>query len=114
MESFPTISQRLSAIPRLVWFVSLVVAVSAVAIFIFDFAVGTVAGYALFALFCGSHFFMHGSHGAEDKDHAPSNSSLHGHPEKATAPKAAQDRQTVGDLYEGSRPAHSDHSKGCH
>jgi len=75
MESFPTISQRLSAIPRLVWFVSLVVVASLVAIFMLNFAVGAVAGYALFALFCGSHFFMHGSHGAEHKDHPPSNTT---------------------------------------
>jgi hypothetical protein len=114
MESFPTISQRLSAIPRLVWFVSLVVVVSAVAIFMFNFAVGTVASYALFALFCGSHFFMHGPHGTEHKDREPSNPSLQDQAEKAPSPRAAQDRRTVGDLYEGSRPAHADHSKGCH
>ena len=114
MESFPTISQRLSAIPRLVWFVSLVVVASLVAIFMLNFAVGAVAGYALFALFCGSHFFMHGSHGAEHKDHPPSNTTFHSQSERAAAPSEAQDRRTGGDLNEESRPAHSDHPKGCH
>jgi len=98
MEFVPTISGRLSRIPRLVWIGALIGVVALIAIFGFNFAAGTVVSYAFFALLCGSHLFMHGSHGGQQHtNHAPSSLSSQARPEKAIA---------TGD--------HADHSKGCH
>lgn len=98
MESFPTISERLARIPRMVKIGGLVVVLSLVAIFVFNLAVSTVIGYAFFALLCGSHLFMHGAHGAQPhQDHAPAGASTQGRPQMAAS---------SGD--------HANHSKGCH
>ena len=98
MQSFSPISQFLSRVPPFVKLLALIGIVSVVAIFAFNVAVGTVTGYAIFALLCGSHLFMHGSHGShQHQDHGPSDPSSQIQPDKAT-----------------STEGHADHSMGCH
>ncbi|HLE73555.1 MAG TPA: DUF2933 domain-containing protein [Anaerolineales bacterium] len=62
MQPFSPISEFVARVPPFVKVLVLVGAVSFVAIFAFNVAVGTVLGYSIFALLCGSHLFMHGSH----------------------------------------------------
>lgn len=66
MQSFSPIPEFLSRVPPFAKLVALIGIVSFVAIFVFNLAVGTVISYAIFALLCGSHLFMHGS----NREHA--------------------------------------------
>ena len=98
MQTFSPFLERLSRVRLLIRMLALTVIASFIAIFAFNVALSTVAAYALFALFCGSHLFMHGSHGGQQHtNHASSNSSPQALSEKAT-----------------STEDHADHSKGCH
>ncbi len=98
MQPFSPISEFLSRVPPLVKMLVLIGAVSFVAIFAFNVAVGTVISYAIFALLCGSHLFMHGSHGShQHQEHTASGPSSHVLSDKAP-----------------STEEHANHSKGCH
>ena len=97
MQSFSPISQFLSRVPPFVKLLALIGIVSVVAIFAFNVAVGTVTGYAIFALLCGSHLFMHGSHGS------------HQHPGQGSSDPSSRTQP-----YKASAEDHVDHSTGCH
>ena len=63
MEHHPPTTDRPVRIPPIAWILGLGLIVALAAIFVFNVPLSTVGYFALFALFMGSHFFMHGSHG---------------------------------------------------
>ena len=97
MEFLPSIKARLARVPLFVKLLVLVGLASLVAIFAFNVAVGTVTSYAIFALLCGSHLFMHGSHGS------------HQHPDQGSSDPSSRTQP-----YKASAEDHTDHSTGCH
>ena len=97
MEFLPSIKARLARVPPFVKLLVLIGIVSLVAIFAFNVAAGTVTSYAIFALLCGSHLFMHGSHGS------------HQHPDQGSSDPSSRTQP-----YKASAEDHTDHSTGCH
>jgi hypothetical protein len=98
MESHPSVTDRPFRIPSIVWLLGIGLIAALVAIFVFNVAVSTVAYYGFFALFAGSHFFMHGSHAG----HGDSAGHQHG-PASNTVESDKSDTN-----------AHSRHTGGCH
>lgn len=96
MRSFSFVLERLARVPPFVRILALTVAVSFVAVLAFKVAIATVTAYALFALLCGSHLFMHGSHGGHH-DHKTYRSTPQGDP---TVVNPSEDQ--------------ADHQMGCH
>ena len=94
MESHPSVTDRPMRIPPIVWFLGLGLIAALVAIFIFNVAFSTVTYYGFFALMIGSHFFMHGSHGA------------HG--------GAGHQHGPVSNTPESDKNEHAGHTGGCH
>jgi len=99
----PQTSERPVHIPPVVWFLGLGLLAALVAIFAFNVPLGTVGYYALFALFIGGHFFMHGSHGGHG-GHADQ-----GQPARSTTSAEESARAAQPDADE-----HAGHSGGCH
>lgn len=58
-----TVSEKPFRIPTIVWILVGGLIIALAAIFVFGVPAGTVGYYSLFALFMGSHFFMHAGHG---------------------------------------------------
>lgn len=103
MERHPPATVRPVRIPPIVWILGLGLIIALVAIFVFSVPLGTVGYYALIAVFIGSHFFMHGSHGGHG-DHA-------GHDRRAEAPANVDGPAGAAQ----SKPdEHAGRSGGCH
>ena len=94
MEHNSPTTDRPVRIPPVVWFLGLGLMVALVAILIFNVPLGTVGYYALFAVFIGSHFFMHGAHGGH-AGHEPRTTNADG-PAGATQAKDEQSRHSGG------------------
>lgn len=95
MESHPSVTDRPTRIPPIVWFLGLGLIAALAAIFVFNVAVSTVAYYGLLAFMFGGHFFMHGSHGGHG--------SYAGHQSSAGS-----------NAVETNKDEHAGHSGGCH
>ena len=103
MEPNPPTTDRPVRIPPIVWILGLGLIVALAAIFVFNVPLSTVGYFALFALFMGSHFFMHGSHGGHG-GHA-------GHEQRADSPANVDGPASAAQ----SKPdEHARHSGGCH
>jgi len=91
-----TVSGRPFRIPVIVWILGAGLLIALAAVFVFDVSVSTVGYYSLFALFMGSHFFMHAGHGG----HGGRNRQGSNQDGSATDPS--------------SKDEHAGHSGGCH
>lgn len=103
MEHNHPATDRPVRIPPTVWILGLGMIVALAAIIVFNVPLSTVGYVALFALFMGSHFFMHGSHGghgghAGHEQHTGSTTNVDGPASAAQSPK----------------DEHTGHSDGCH
>lgn len=95
MESHPSVTDRPTRIPPIVWFLGLGLIAALVAIFVFNVAVSTVAYYGFILLMVGSHLFMHGGHGgSRQHQHGPVSNAA------------------VSDKPDTNK--HSGHTGGCH
>ena len=99
MDSFSNITDSLKRIPTLVWVIGSGIVVILALTFVFGVSLSTSGPYVFYALFIGSHFFMHSNHKqrGNHRDHQPDNTNL------ASTPS--------GDLEKNE---HTGHSGGCH
>jgi len=95
MESHPSVTDRPTRVPLIVWFLGIGLIAALVAIFIFNVDVSTVPYYGFLAFVVGGHFFMHGSHGGHG------GSAGHEHGPESNAVEADKDQ-------------HTGHTGGCH
>ena len=103
MEHNSPTTGRPVRIPPVVWFLGLGLIVALAAIFVFNVPLSTVGYYALFALFLGGHFFMHGSHGGHG-GHA-------GHGQRTGSTTNVDGPVSAAQSF---KDEHAGHSGGCH
>ena len=106
MEHNHPITDRPVRIPPVIWILGSGLAIALAAIFIFNVPLSTVGYYALFALFLGGHFFMHGGHGAHG-----------GHGGHAGHGQRTGSTTNVGGparAAQSPKDEHAGHSGGCH
>lgn len=98
MDSFSVITDNLKRIPTLVWVIGLGIVVILALTFVFGVSLASSGPYVFYALFIGSHFFMHSNH----KQHE----SHQGH--GAEANSDSDSRANHKENMQGG------HSGGCH
>lgn len=87
----------------MVWFLGVGLITALAAILVFNVPLSTVGYYALFALFMGSHFFMHGSHGGHG-----------GHAGHGQLPRSTTNVDGPANAAQSKKDEHAGHSGGCH
>ena len=103
MEHNSSTTDRPVRVPPIVWILGLGLIVALAAIFVFNVPLSTVGYFALFALFMGSHFFMHGSHGGHG-----------GHAGHGQRTGTTTNVDGPASAAQSTKDEHAGHSGGCH